>query len=155
EAYPDEQLIKYPKAGAPNPVVQLKFYDVEKNEMFTVPIDNDFSDKERLITEVTWANDGKVLVRETNRESDVLKMVLVNVKERNGRVIRELDVQALDGGWFEVSQDTHYIPADPENGRMEDGYIDTVIHDGYNHLAYFTPLDNPDPKMLTKGPWEV
>src|SRR5690606_37745321 len=51
--------------------------------------------------------------------------------------------------------DTHYIPADPENGRMEDGYIDTVIHDGYNHLAYFTPLDNPDPKMLTKGPWEV
>jgi dipeptidyl aminopeptidase len=30
-----------------------------------------------------------------------------------------------------------------------------VIHEGYDHLAYFTPLDNPEPIMLTSGDWEV
>lgn len=61
----------------------------------------------------------------------------------------------LDGGWVEPTQSTRFIPADPENGRPYDGYIDTVIHEGYDHLGYFTPLDNPEPIMLTSGEWEV
>jgi dipeptidyl aminopeptidase len=66
-----------------------------------------------------------------------------------------MDVKALDGGWFEISQKTKYIPADPAKNRPADGYIDTVIHDNGDHLAYFTPLDNPEPIMLTSGNWEV
>ncbi len=156
ENYPEVREIKYPKAGAPNPVVDLQFYDVEKNEVFSVDIDGDFSDPDRLVTEVVWAGStGKVLVRETNRESDFLKVVLIDVKSRTGRVVRTNDVNALDGGWFEVTEETTYIPADPANKRQYDGYIDTVIHEGYDHLAYFTPLDNPKPILLTSGHWEV
>src|SRR6202012_4272727 len=69
--------------------------------------------------------------------------------------VRTEDVNGLDGGWFEVSEDTTFIPSDPANGRDHDGYIDTVIHNGYDHLAYFSPLDNPKPLMLTAGNWEV
>ncbi|KAK6532993.1 hypothetical protein TWF281_007159 [Arthrobotrys megalospora] len=155
EKYPEERRIKYPKAGAPNPTVDILFYDIEKNESFTVAIENDFSDLERLITEVTWAGNGNVLVRETNRESDVLKMVLIDVGTRKGRIVREVDINAIDGGWFEVSQHTTFIPAEPEFGRANDGYIDTVVHEGYDHLAYFTPLDQTEPILLTKGKWEV
>ncbi|KAH0545090.1 hypothetical protein FGG08_000861 [Glutinoglossum americanum] len=156
ESYPEVREIKYPKAGAPNPVVDLQFYDVEKDEVFSINIDRDFPDMDRLITEVVWAgSSGNVLVRETNRESDVLKVVLINVKARTGRVVRTVDVNALDGGWFEVSEDTRYIPADPAHGRPDHGYIDTVIRDGYDHLAYFTPMDSDIPIHLTSGPWEV
>lgn len=156
ENYPEVRQIKYPKAGAPNPVVDLLFYDVSKKEVFKVDTDSDIPDEIRLITEVVWAGkDGKVLVRETNRESDVLKVVLINVQDRSGKVVRTLDVKALDGGWFEVSEETRFIPSDPANGRPHSGYVDTVIHDGYDHLAYFTPLDNPDPIHLTIGKWEV
>ncbi|KAI9722607.1 MAG: hypothetical protein M1812_001538 [Candelaria pacifica] len=156
ENYPEVREIKYPKAGAPNPVVHLQFYDVDKSEVFSVDIEGDFSDPDRLVTEVIWAgSSGKVLVRETNRESDFLKVVLIDVKARNGKVVRTNDVNALDGGWFEVSEDTIYIPADPLNQRQHDGYIDTIIHEGYDHLAYFTPLENPTPVLLTSGPWEV
>ena len=70
-------------------------------------------------------------------------------------MVREEDVKALDGGWFEVSEKTRYIPGDPGNDRPHSGYIDTVIKDGYDHLAYFTPLDNPEPIMITTGEWEV
>ncbi|KAH0069128.1 putative dipeptidyl-aminopeptidase B, partial [Aureobasidium melanogenum] len=156
ENYPEVRKIKYPKAGAPMSVVTLQLYDIAKGQVFTVPIQGDFEDKDRLITEVTWAGrSGKVIIRETNRESDVLKVVLIDAERREGKTVREMDVNAIDGGWFEVSQTTTYVPSDPANGREHEGYIDTVIHDGYDHLAYFTPLENPEPIMLTKGKWEV
>jgi len=156
ENYPEVRQIKYPKAGAPNPTVDLQFFDVGKGDVFEVNIDGGFAPDDLLITEVIWAgSSGKALIRESNRESDVLRVVLVDVELRTGKPVRTEDVQKLDGGWFEVSQNTRYVPADPANGRPQDGYIDTVIHENYDHLGYFTPLDNPTPIMLTSGNWEV
>ncbi|KAF1968993.1 putative dipeptidyl-aminopeptidase B [Bimuria novae-zelandiae CBS 107.79] len=155
ENYPEVRHIKYPKAGAPNPIVDIQFYDVDLGEIFNVNIENDFKDHDRLITEVIWARNKQVLIRETNRESDVLKMILMDVGKRTGKTVRTDDVQALDGGWMEVSHTTTFVPADPQNGRAEDGYVDTVIHDGYDHIGYFTPLDSDIPVLLTKGEWEV
>jgi dipeptidyl aminopeptidase B len=154
--YPETRKIKYPKAGAPNPTVSLKFYDVMKRESFDVDIADDFADDDRLITEVVWGgSNGEVIIRETNRESDILKIVLIDVVQRTGRTVRSVDVNALDGGWFEVSEYTKFVPADPSNGRPYDGYIDTVIHKGYDHLAYFAPMNNSEPTLLTSGKWEV
>ncbi|KAL8746569.1 MAG: hypothetical protein Q9190_001413, partial [Brigantiaea leucoxantha] len=156
ENYPEVRQIKYPKAGASNPIVDLQFYDIKKDEKFSINVDDDFVDNDRLVTEVLWAGkDAKVLVKETNRESDILKVALIDVPSRVGRVVRTVDVNAIDGGWFEVSEETRFIPSDPSNGRDHDGYIDTVIYEGFDHLAYFTPLDNPKPQMLTSGKWEV
>lgn len=156
EDYPEVRQIKYPKAGAPNPIVKLKFYDVQKKQVFDVQIDGDYPDENRLITEVVWAGkDGKVIIRETNRESDTLKVILIDVARRTGKTVRDVDIEAKDGGWFEVSEYTRYVPADPANGRPQDGYIDTVVHDGFDHLAYFTPLENDKPLHLTSGNWEV
>jgi dipeptidyl aminopeptidase len=156
ENYPEVRDIKYPKAGAPNPIVSLQFYDVEKSEVFSVKIEDDFSDKNRLITEIVWAGKTKqVLVRETNRESDILKLVLMDVEKRTGKTVRTENVAELDGGWFEVSQKTTFVPADPDNGRKDDGYIDTIIHKGFDHIGYFSPLDTDKPVLLTQGEWEV
>lgn len=102
ENYPELDFIKYPKAGAPNPVVDLQFYDVKKDQTFSVDINGDFFDDDRLITEVLWVGSQNILIKETNRESDLLKMVLIDVGTRSGKVVREVDVQALDGGWLEV-----------------------------------------------------
>lgn len=154
ENYPTVLPEKYPKAGAPNPVVDLLFYDLERGDQFEVNIDGGFADDNRLITEVVWAG-GSVIIKETNRVSDVMRVVLVDVKSRTGKTVRTVDVGKLDGGWFEISQKTHYIPADPANQRPQDGYIDSVIYDDGDHLAYFTPLDASEPIMLTKGKWEV
>jgi dipeptidyl aminopeptidase len=155
ENYPEVRQIKYPKAGAPNPIVHLEFYDVDKDEKFSFDMPEDFADDDRIIIEVVWASEGKVLIRETNRESDVVKIFLMDTKARTGKLVRSDDIASLDGGWVEPSQTTRFIPADPENGRPHDGYVDTVIHEGYDHLAYFTPLENSEPVMLTKGNWEV
>jgi len=155
ERYPEVRDIKYPKAGAPNPVVELQFYDVEKDETFSVEIPEDFPGDDRIIMEVLWASGGNVLIRTTNRESDILKVFLINTESRTGKLVRLDNVAELDGGWVEPSQSTKFIPADLNNGRPTDGYIETVVHEGYDHLAYFAPLDNSEPLMLTSGEWEV
>lgn len=154
ESYPEVQQIKYPKAGAHNPVVDLQFYDVEKKDTFSVTIDGDFEDDNRIINNLVWAGD-KVIVKETNRVSDILKVILIDVASRSGKTVNTIDVDKIDGGWFEISHKMTYIPADPANGRPDDGYVDTIIHEDFDHLAYFTPLDNPQPIMLTSGRWEV
>ena len=155
EAYPEVRQIKYPKAGAPNPVVDLQFYDVGRAEVFTVDIPGGYADDDRLITEVLPAGAGKVLIRETNRESDSMRLVLVDFATQTGKVVRTQDVSELDGGWVEPTQTTRFVPADPANGRPVDGYVDTVIYNGFDHLAYFSPLDSSTPVMLTSGDWEV
>lgn len=154
ESYPEVQEIKYPKAGAHNPVVDLQFYDVSKGDVFSVSTGDEFPDHDRIINNLIWAG-GKVIVKQTNRISDVLKVILIDVKERQGKTINSIDVNQIDGGWFEISHSITYVPADPANGRPEDGYVDTVIYDGYEHLGYFTPLNNSEPIMLTSGQWEV
>lgn len=154
EAYPEVRLIKYPKAGAHNPIVELKFYDIVRGDVFSVDISRRFKDEDRLITDVVWAGH-QVLIKETNRVSDIMRVDLVDVSARAGRTVRTTDIKSIDGGWFEISHNTKYIPADASKGRVEDGYIDTVIYDDGDHLAYFTPLDNPEPIMLTSGKWEV
>ncbi len=155
ENYPEVRQIKYPKAGAPNPTVDLQFYDVERAQVFSVDIAGGFADDDRLIIEIVWAASNQLLVRETNRESDTIRLVLIDVKSRTGKVVRTQDVAGLDGGWVEPSQTTAFVPADPENGRPHDGYIDTVIYDNNDHLGYFSPLDASEPTMLTTGDWEV
>ncbi|KAI6784807.1 dipeptidyl-aminopeptidase B-like protein [Emericellopsis cladophorae] len=155
ERYPEVRQIKYPKAGAHNPVVQVRYYNVDKDEVFSVDADKQFPDDDRVVNHLVWAGNDKAIIKQTNRISDVLKVVLVDVGERKAHIVRERDVGKEDGGWFELSHHLAYVPADGKNGREHDGYVDSVIHDGYDHIAYFTPLNNPDPIMLTSGQWEV
>ncbi|KAI2640794.1 dipeptidyl peptidase IV N-terminal region-domain-containing protein [Hypomontagnella submonticulosa] len=154
ENYPEVQQLKYPKAGAPNPFVDLLFYDMARGDVFSVEIEGGFAPDDLLITDITWAGN-KVLVKETNRVSDIMRVILIDVAARTGKTVRTVDVGKIDGGWFEISHDTTYIPADPSNGRPEDGYIDTIIHDDGDHMAYFSPMDSDQPTMLTSGKWEV
>ncbi|KAH6890570.1 dipeptidyl peptidase IV N-terminal region-domain-containing protein [Thelonectria olida] len=154
ESYPEVQQIKYPKAGAHNPVVDLQFYSFDKSDVFSVPIDDGFEDDNRIINNLIWAGD-KVIIKQTNRVSDILKVVMIDASARKSKTLNTIDVGKIDGGWFEISHKMTYIPADEEKGRKDDGYVDTVIHDGYEHIGYFTPLDNPEPTMLTSGRWEV
>ncbi|EXJ82697.1 hypothetical protein A1O3_06511 [Capronia epimyces CBS 606.96] len=155
ENYPEVKEIKYPKAGAPNPVVDMLFYDISKGQVFTVDIAGGFPDEDRIIFNVLWADDGKVLVSESNRESDRVRVVLVDVVTQTGETVRTVDLTDVDGGWIEPTQHARYIPAAPSDGRLSDGYVDTVISDNGNHLAYFSPLNSSIPIMLTKGAWEV
>jgi dipeptidyl aminopeptidase len=74
-----------------------------KRKVFTIDTPEDFQNDIRLIIEVVWANQGKVLVRTTNRASDIFKIFLIDTESRNSTLIRIQDVAELDGGWVEMT----------------------------------------------------
>lgn len=154
--YPELRNIKYPKPGTPNPIVDLLLLETKSFESYHVPIEaNEAQDTEKLITEVVWTGDHNVIARMSDRDSSVLKVGVIDAKARTGDTSRVVNA-SVDGGWFEISQNTKFVPADPENGREEDGYIDMNVIDGYNHLVYYSPITATEPKaVITRGKWEV
>ena len=157
QAYPNLVPIKYPKPGYPNPVVDLFIYNVENGQQVKFSVDGEgtFSDDDRIITEVIWLGTGNLFVRATNRDSDEEHVILVNLSSGKGNIVRKLTTNSSGVGWFEARDGVIFVPKDVSRGIKDDGYIDTVVKDGYSHLAYFSPLDVKDPVFLTAGKWEV
>lgn len=157
EDYPETVSIKYPKAGYANPTVELVVAHLESptNVALRTHTANLESHKikESLITDVLWVSDDYILVKSTNRASDLLEVFLVSTQDdAQAELVR---THTADNAWFEVLARTSFVPRNETLGRHDDGYIDLVEVDGYNHLAYFTPPQNPHPILLTEGRWEV
>ncbi|EGW34531.1 uncharacterized protein SPAPADRAFT_133435 [Spathaspora passalidarum NRRL Y-27907] len=150
EDYPEISKIKYPKAGYPNPIVDLLTYDLAGDKLAQHELkSHTIKPKERLITEVVWIGES-ILVKTTNRASNKQEIYLVDGD--NVDLIRKSNAK---NSWFEITSNTIYVPKNKTLGRKYDGYIDTVTEGGYNHLAYFSPPENPKGQLLTKGNWEV
>jgi len=147
--YPTIETIKYPKAGYPNPVVNVAIYELDANKASIIELDGEIDKIERLITEVVWIGN-KVLVKSSNRASDLLEIFLI--EGTNAKLVR---TEHTSNGWFEITENTVYVPKDESLSRFDDGYIDTIVDGGYNHLAYFSPPDSKNGILLTHGDWEV
>ncbi|KAJ4163952.1 hypothetical protein LMH87_005649 [Akanthomyces muscarius] len=158
--YTQTRPVRYPKPGSPNPVVNLQIYDVERGRLLNIDLPGQLPDDERIIFSVVWLTEHLLLVKQTDRESSVLMVFLIDL-QRAGMATVEAELirteSDLKDCWVEpIRKALHFVPADPARGIPGDGYIDMVVHDGYNHLAYFTPLRASTPsKILTSGQWEV
>ncbi|SCV05543.1 LANO_0H09802g1_1 [Lachancea nothofagi CBS 11611] len=149
DIYPEVRKIKYPKSGSPNPSVQLMIYNLELQEISGINAGNEST----LITEVLWVGDSQVLAKTTDRSSDVLSVVIADAKRQGAHQIPR--TESSGDGWWEITHNTMYVSQDSSKGRKQDGYVDLVPLNGYNHLAYFSPADTTKPIMLTDGDWEV
>ncbi|ORY81906.1 dipeptidyl peptidase IV N-terminal region-domain-containing protein [Protomyces lactucae-debilis] len=154
QQYPDIEWLKYPKPGTANPIVKLFHYNLESKQSTQVTAEGSLSDNDRLITEIKWLGPEKLFMRENNRDS-VIQQTIIATPGKGAKVTQTLNISSIDGGWFEITHNTHYIPANPAHNRPDDGYIDIVISDGHLHLALFSPVDAAEPKMLTSGNWEI
>ncbi|CAO3622792.1 unnamed protein product [Mucor hiemalis] len=173
-SYPKQQNIKYPKAGAPNPLVSLHIYSLESNttivatttdELNSVSIMDtkdftDFDQEDRLIIDVAWASDSHshLLFKQTNRIQDhqLTNIVNINSKDIKKSTVRLVEeYKPTDGGWIDVSQSMVYLPSTKSSESIR--YLDILDSaDGYPHLAVVTvDKDGSEINWLTSGEWEV
>lgn len=157
EQYPKVVSLKYPKPGFKNPEVDLVVVKVPKSSGSAFQMHKaDLSSqkiKDKLIVEVLWVSNEKILLKTTNRASDIQEIFLIPADEKDEASI--VRTHTADKSWFEVKSNLLYVPRDPSLGRYTDGYIDIIRKDGYSHLAYFLPPESPHPFILTSGQWEV
>ncbi|KAI8372414.1 dipeptidyl peptidase IV N-terminal region-domain-containing protein [Blakeslea trispora] len=175
DTYPNEKSIKYPKAGSPNPLVSLHIYSKltnttvsvtnssTSNDTLTTTTDSfEFSEKDRLITDVAWATKthSHLLFKQTNRKQDieVTNLVILNSSNPNSTHIKHVRTyKPSDGGWIDSAQTMIYIP-NQKPGDTTIRYLDIIDNGkGFMHLAVLRATDSKlrSPHWLTFGPWEV
>jgi dipeptidyl aminopeptidase B len=121
-SYPSFKDLKYPKAGFPNPVIDVYIYqigDVAFKVMYPDPLENreddgdegfDFLERregdetdgwgdKKLITNVLWMGADAVMLSETNRVSDHFRAILVDVPAKSAQIVRD---EKVTEGWFEI-----------------------------------------------------
>ncbi|GJJ79193.1 dipeptidyl aminopeptidase B [Entomortierella parvispora] len=161
-AYPRDIMMKYPKAGFPNPHVNLHIYKLGSalhptalQPLDAIDLSDIFAQDNRIIAEVKWTTESSdaLLVKVQNRVQNHEKLVLVDPLKLTGKIVREWNAGKEDGGWIDMQQNIRYIA--PSKAVPQGGYLDIVNNDGYNHIALYTPIDHPTPKWLTSGTWEV
>ncbi|GAA5941973.1 S9 family peptidase [Sporobolomyces koalae] len=126
DTYPSHTIMRYPKAGYPNPKVRLRVFDLERfltdrtsewsdeegvlRATKELVLDNPFPEDDVIISEVEWIGADELMVKATNRIATIERVALFNF-DRNlddgqksvvvGKVVRSVDFDKLDGGWAE------------------------------------------------------
>ncbi|OLY83571.1 putative dipeptidyl-aminopeptidase B [Smittium mucronatum] len=157
-SYPEEQAIKFPKAGYPNPVPRLYMYDLNSVEK-SGPQPIDLLDEEYIVTRVSWmtSTSSDVLIRVANRIQNTFWTFIASEVDGSGFVVKQTRTDSsvdTDNAWIEITNSLVYVPEN-NTGTGSDGYLDLVERDGFMHIGLFSPLDSSNPIMITSGNWEV
>ncbi|ORZ17913.1 dipeptidyl peptidase IV N-terminal region-domain-containing protein [Absidia repens] len=160
DSYPDEKSIRYPKAGAPNPLVSLFVYALDQQTTMmvtsnatmkgTVATEKDhreFDVDDRIITDVHWATDTHthLLFKQTNRIQDKQLTNLLRISPGNeadkvakgDAVVSTVhDYMPTDGGWVDPGKSMLFWGWNDGDQSLD--YIELVDDaNGYAHLVHF------------------
>ncbi|RYD57910.1 MAG: S9 family peptidase [Sphingobacteriales bacterium] len=139
--YPANYTYKYPKAGEPNSVVQIKIYDVAAGKTVNANIGTEI---DQYIPRIKWSNDAKQLcIFRMNRLQNKLELLLTDATSGAANVIYE-------------ETNPYYVEVNDNLAFLKDGhsFIFNSERDGYNHLYHW---DWQSKKLtdLTKGNYDI
>ena len=145
---PDVEVWRYPKAGDPNPTVQLAVVDLAGGDFRTFDLD-DYANQEFLIVRVGWTPDSsEVLFQVQDRIQTWLDVVAGNPAiGATRRLFRD-----STGVWIEPTGSPYWVSATEEDGA--DTFLWLSERDGWRHLYHYD-LEGNLLERLTEGEWEV
>lgn len=166
--YTTETVMRYPKPGTPLPLVEVHTFSLG-NHLSNLARDarapvqtskkvlhwpGELTPNNRIIVEVAWVGDDALIAKEIDRPARVGQVVLFENGSDEGKVVRKLgkDGEEGDDGWIDHGQNT--IAIQQSSGALA-GYVDIVANNGFDHIAFFSPVNSSTPIWLTSGEWEV
>lgn len=137
----------YPKAGAPNPLVQLLVYDIASKQTTKIDTEVKSSDPDiaQYIYNVRFSPDGKsILFHRTNRKQNVMELVAANPSTGACRVIIQ---ETSPNGW---------VSNNPKMQWMEDGkrFLWFSERNGFLNI-YLASIDKGVIEPITRHGYEV
>ncbi|RCH86881.1 hypothetical protein CU098_002315, partial [Rhizopus stolonifer] len=178
-SYPEEMTIKYPKPGAPNPLVSLHLYSLTSHTSMmltsnatvnaTAKVSSNFKEfniSDRILTDVIWATNtsSHLLFKQTNRVQDNEITNLVTIQANETRIESTRNYIPSDEGWIDISQSMNYLSTATTTTTKTNtsqsivSYIDVLDNGkGYMHLALVKTGGKKSKRInwLTSGKWEV
>ncbi|GMK55819.1 hypothetical protein CspeluHIS016_0208750 [Cutaneotrichosporon spelunceum] len=167
--YTSEVVMRYPKPGTPLPLVSVHTFNLQRyNEAGaqglgdkrleaakqTLRWSGQLPPGEGIIVEVSWVGNDALLVKEIDRPARNGQVIIFQGGKVDGKQVRKLgkDGEEGDDGWIDHGQN---LIAIHESDGTVGGYLDVVPKQGWNHIAFFHPVDATEPIWLTDGEWEV
>jgi dipeptidyl-peptidase 4 len=139
--YPDNYEYKYPKAGEPNSIVEIKIFDTKKGVTRNANIG---TETDQYIPRIKWTKDPLLFcVYRMNRLQNKLELLLVNADNGQSSLIYTEENKY----YVEVNDNLEFLPD-------RRSFIFNSERDGYNHLYNY---DWQSQKLtdLTKGNFDI
>jgi dipeptidyl-peptidase-4 len=136
------EITPYPKAGDPNPVVQLGVINASGGSTRWVDTFK-YHPSDFLIVRVSWTPDGKKVVYQAqNREQTFLDLNFADPRDgKSNTVLRE-----TSKAWVEVIDNPHWL--------KDGGFLWESERNGWRHLYHYG-ADGKLVRQVTDGQWEV
>ncbi len=141
EAYPELQMLPYPKAGTDNSTVTLVLMNVDgsgRNDLRTLGPDDGY------FARVDWAPNGTLTYQWINRDQNELQLSAVDPVSGEATLLLE---EKAPSGWVQVDNNLTFFDQRPE-------FLWTSERDGFEHLYHYDLQGNLK-RQITSGPWEV
>lgn len=119
--YPRNDTYKYPKAGEPNSIVEIKTYDLKSKQTATMDLG---SETDQYIPRIKWTNDANELcIYRLNRLQNKLELLLANANTGKSEVI----YSETNDYYIEINDNLEFLP----DGNT---IVFTSELNSYNHL---------------------
>jgi len=140
--YQKVEVTRYPKAGAPNPVVKLGVVNAAGGEIRWVDTFK-YLPADLLISRVTWSPDSKKVVYQAqNREQTFLDVNYADARDgKSTNVIHE-----TSKAWVAINEQPIWL--------KDGSFIWASERDGWEHLYHYS-ADGKLLRQITDGKWEV
>ncbi len=136
------EVTPYPKAGDPNPLVQLGVVNASGGATRWVDTYK-YQPSDLLIVRVSWTPDSrKVVYQAQNREQTFLDLNFADAKDGKSQTV----LKETSKAWVEVIDNPHWL----KNGS----FLWESERDGWRHLYHYSPTGTLI-RRVTEGKWEV
>ena len=136
------EITPYPKAGDPNPIVQLGVVNASGGPTRWMDTYK-YQPSDLLIVRVSWTPDSKkVAYQAQNREQTFLDLNFADARDgKSTTVVRE-----TTKAWVEVLDNPHWL--------KDGSFLWESERSGWHHLYHYSPTGTLI-RQVTEGPWEL
>ena len=139
--YPTDYRYKYPKAGEPNSLIDIRIYHFGSGKTINCKLN---VDKDSYIPRLKINPfNNQVVLYHLNRLQNDLTMYAVNPKNGNSSAVFE----ETDTAYIEINDQIQFL-------HKRNAFVFASGKSGYMHL-YLRDIDNNETIQITRGNWEV
>jgi len=138
--YPTQYTYKYPKAGEPNSLIQIKFFSLKNGQTTVADVG---PETDQYIPRIRWTPGNQLLIFRMNRLQNKLGYLLANAASGASGVI----YTETNPYYIEIDDNLTFLEA-------EKAFVFTSEKDGWNHVYYYN-WDSKKEKLLTPGNYDV